>query len=184
MTTIAAIQGDEWIAFAAESADTYGDQKFAGKGDKVVERNGVLMGCAGDAYLCQLITTRFIPPKRVAKISNEQYLNEFFIPILKVHLNSHATIDEKTELEMLVGFRGEIYTIDASFAWLYDRRGIYAIGSGGRIALGALAVRAFPTNLKTAQKQLKEAVEIACQYDTNSALPVQLWGQSSSLRVI
>jgi ATP-dependent protease HslVU (ClpYQ) peptidase subunit len=184
MTTIAAIQGESWLAFAAESADTYGDQKFVGKGDKVVERNGVLMGCAGEAYLCQLITTRFAPPKRVAKMPNENYLNELFIPSLKNHLTTHATIDEKTELEMLVGVRNEIYTIDSSFAWLYDKRGIYAIGSGGRIALGALAVRPFPTNLKTAQRHLKNAVEIACAYDTNSAPPIQFWEQSSSLRVI
>lgn len=183
MTTIAAIQGDRWVAFAAESADTYGDQKYQGKGDKVVERNGIFMGCAGDAYLCQLITTRFIPPKKLIKVSSEDYLNSSFIPHLRNHLLSNATLDDKTELEMLIGVGNEIYTIDSSFAWLHDVRGIYAIGSGGRIALGALASKTFPKDLDTAKKQLKQAVEIACAYDVNSAPPVQIWS-SGILRAI
>ena len=183
MTTIAAIQGDSWLAFAAESADTYGDQKYQGKGDKVVERNSIFMGCAGDAYLCQLVTTRFAPPKKLVKVRAEDYLNSSFIPHLRNHLMNNATLDDKTEFEMLVGIGNEIFTIDSSFAWLHDTRKLYAIGSGGRIALGALASKTFPKDLDTAKKQLKQAVEIACAYDVNSAPPVQIWS-NSSLKVV
>ena len=88
------------------------------------------------------------PPLVSAKA--KQNLYEFVInkvaPSLKLTLveagiefnKGSEDSDNKFELQLLVGINGTIFEIDSDFAVAMNDTGLYAIGSGGDYALGAL----------------------------------------------
>jgi ATP-dependent protease HslVU (ClpYQ) peptidase subunit len=46
--------------------------------------------------------------------------------------------DDKFELQLLIGINGNLFEVDSDFAVAMNDTGLYAIGSGGDFALGAL----------------------------------------------
>jgi ATP-dependent protease HslVU (ClpYQ) peptidase subunit len=115
---------------------------------KAKERGSYIIGGAGDYRALQVVLHGWQPPLVSAKA--KQNLYEFVInkvaPSLKLTLveagiefnKGSEDSDNKFELQLLVGINGTIFEIDSDFAVAMNDTGLYAIGSGGDYALGAL----------------------------------------------
>jgi ATP-dependent protease HslVU (ClpYQ) peptidase subunit len=69
-------------------------------------------------------------------------------------------------MDALICFNGKIYQISDDYGYMRDDRNLYGIGSGGSIALGALA--AMESEIRThakAASAAKKAINIAIQYN-------------------
>jgi hypothetical protein len=83
--------------------------------------------------------------------------------------------DSEAGFEGLLSIRGIIYQISSEdFAWLKDSQGLYAIGSGGQIALGALAAfNPSKKNIASAVSAAKAALQISIQYNLYTGGEIQ-----------
>ena len=188
MTTIVGIEGDGWTVIASDSMINSGSQPFYSYGmEKVFERGDYLIGVAGDAVAIDILKCLWKPPRSAKPADLDYYLTTKVITSLKASCGLYGYDPQKDKkddpdagFELLLSLKGRIYQISSDdFGWLRDYRGLYAIGSGGQIALGVLA--ALDTrSVTSAIKAARKAVEIACGYDINSGGNVQLLVQKEN----
>lgn len=177
MTTIAAIQGDGWAVIAYDSRITDDSRSFTlpNVGGKVAQNGSYLLGAAGDLRAINLLHHTFRPPSPSASLRGAK-LNEFisakFVPALKSCFDD-AQYGEKgsQDSSVMAVVNGTVYEIGSNYEWCHDQRGIYAVGTGGSYALGAL----YESNdgrrkktLTTARSSLKSALAIASLLDVNT----------------
>lgn len=187
MTTIVGIEGDGWSVIASDSMINSGSQPFYSYGmEKVFERGDYLIGVAGDAVAIDILKCLWKPPRGSKPADLDTYLTTKVIMSLKASCGVYGYDPQKDKkddpdagFELLLSLKGRIYQISSDdFGWLRDYRGLYAIGSGGQIALGVLA--ALDTRSVTnAIKAAKKAIQIASSYDINSGGNIQLIVQRS-----
>jgi ATP-dependent protease HslVU (ClpYQ) peptidase subunit len=74
--------------------------------------------------------------------------------------------DDDAGWDALVCFNGKIYQVSDDYGYMRDDKGLYGIGSGGAIALGALAAMDMErrTHAKAASAA-KKAINISIQYN-------------------
>jgi ATP-dependent protease HslVU (ClpYQ) peptidase subunit len=148
MTTIIGVQNEDGCVIASDSRVAEGGKVYTHpEMVKAVERGSYVIGGAGDYRALQVVLHGWTPPLVTAKAKTNLY--EFVInkvaPSLKATL-TEAGIDfgkttdgdDKFELQLLIGINGTIFELDSDFAVAMNDTGLYAIGSGGEYALGAL----------------------------------------------
>jgi ATP-dependent protease HslVU (ClpYQ) peptidase subunit len=92
-----------------------------------------------------------------------EHLVTVFVPSVREALKTHAVSMTENGQEhaddsiMLVGWRHRLFIIDSKFAVDEYERGFDAIGSGGDIALGAMAVLSPKLNPETRIKRALQA---------------------------
>ena len=188
MTTIVGIQGDGWSVLASDSMINSGSQPFYSAGmEKIFQRGDYLIGIAGDAVAIDILKTLWKPPRGAKTPDLDYYLTTKVIASLKASCGVYGYDPQKDKkddpdagFDLLVSLKSRIYQISSDdFGWLRDYRGLYAIGSGGQIALGVLA--ALDTrSVTSATKAAKKAIQIACSYDINSGGNVQILVQKEN----
>ena len=149
MTTIVGVQNADGCVIASDSRVAEGGKVYTHpEMVKAVERGNYIIGGAGDYRALQVVLHGWQPPLVSAKA--KQNLYEFVInkvaPSLKSTLTeagiefnkSSDNDDDKFELSLLIGINGTLFEIDSDFAVAMNDTGLYAIGSGGDYALGAL----------------------------------------------
>jgi len=83
--------------------------------------------------------------------------------------------DEDAGWDALICFNGKIYQVSDDYGYMRDDKGLYGIGSGGSIALGALAVMDNETKTHAkASSAAKKAVNVAIQYNIWCGGPVNV----------
>lgn len=148
MTTIIGVENADGCVIASDSRVAEGGKVYTHpEMVKAVERGSYIIGGAGDYRALQVVLHGWQPPLVNAKA--KQNLYEFVInkvaPSLKTTLleagidfGKTTDGDEKFELQLLIGINGSLFEIDSDFAVAMNDTGLYAIGSGGDFALGAL----------------------------------------------
>lgn len=188
MTTIAAIQGDTWAVVAYDSRITEDSRMFTlpGRGGKVAQNGPYLLGAAGDLRAINLLHHVFRPPAPPAQERGEKldkFMSSKFIPALKSCFDD-AQYGEKgaQDSSVLAAVNGTVYEIGSNYEWCHDQRGIYAIGTGGAYALGAL----YQSNdgrkkksLTIARSSLKSALAIAASLDVSTGGNIHVITQRS-----
>lgn len=182
MTTIVGIEGDGWSVIASDSMINSGPQPFFSKGmEKVFKRNDYTIGIAGDAVAIDILKCLWKPPRGAKSTELDYYITTKVVFSIKAScgLFGYEPQKEKKDdpdagFELLLSLKGCIYQISSDdFGWLRDSRGLYAIGSGGQIALGVLA--ALDTrSITSAVRSAKKAIKIASEYDINTGGDIQL----------
>jgi ATP-dependent protease HslVU (ClpYQ) peptidase subunit len=183
VTTIAAIKGDGWAVVGYDSRVTEAGRVYslpAALG-KVTKKGDYLIGVAGDVRGLNVVAHVFVPPPLPAKRADmDKFMTAVFIPALMKSFAENGVGDTTrgSGCDLLVVVRGEIYEIGEAFEWCRDERGIYAIGSGGSLALGALYATAKEgMTLAVAKRLVRNAVTISTQLDNGSGLPVTVVAQ-------
>ena len=179
MTTIAAVQGAGWAVIGSDSqvsADnrTYRLPKGFGK---LVHNGPYVFGTAGDLRAVNILAHDFEPP--VPGKSTGPGLDRFmvsrFIPKLRKTFEGNAYGKEgEHDSVILACLGGVIYEIGQYYECVRDDDGLYALGSGGQFALGALRVlkgEDAPTVLE-AEDMVRSALLAAASLDTNTSGPV------------
>jgi ATP-dependent protease HslVU (ClpYQ) peptidase subunit len=148
MTTIVGVQSADGCVIASDSRVAEGGKVYTHpKMVKAIERGSYIIAGAGDYRALQVVLHVWQPPQVTAKA--KQNLYEFVInkiaPSLKttlttagIEFNKSSDSDDKFELQLIIGVNGSLFEIDSDFAVAMNDTGLYAIGSGGDYALGAL----------------------------------------------
>jgi ATP-dependent protease HslVU (ClpYQ) peptidase subunit len=148
MTTIVGVQNADGCVIASDSRVAEGGKVYTHpEMVKAIERGSYIIGGAGDYRALQVVLHGWIPPLVSAKA--KQNLYEFVInkvaPSLKttlteagIEFGKPSDNDDKFELQLIIGINGTLFELDSDFAVAMNDTGLYAIGSGGDYALGAL----------------------------------------------
>lgn len=200
MTTIVAIQGDDYCVVGTDSRISSFDQSgmayqitTLGTGSCKIAQNGrYLLGAAGDVRAINILHHAFTPPAPPPKIGGSQ-LDEFitlkFIPQLQVCFENTGyampdLAEDKTHISeqastILVAINGVVYIIDGDYSWTSDRTGIYAIGTGSSYALGAIQALTGGKHLpiQKAKAIANKALSITSRFDPYTGSPFQIFSQ-------
>lgn len=182
MTTIAAVQGKGWAVIGYDSRVTDDERVYTlpKNSGKVVSNGSYMLGAAGDMRAINLLSHVLKAPTPPVDADEEEldaFISQKFVPSLKKCFDE-AQYGEKGEHEshVIAVVQGVVYDIGSNYDWCRDVEGIYAVGTGGQFALGAIySMLVGKKRTITAAKQaVQAAVEIACQLDSNSAGPVNV----------
>jgi ATP-dependent protease HslVU (ClpYQ) peptidase subunit len=180
MTTIAAIQGKNWVVMGADTQSTHDEyRRVKMDDDKVVNNNGVLIAGCGMGRGLNLLHYVFKAPKPQPDRTIEQldkWMSTVFIPEMRQTFMDHG-YDMKDdgdyaqhESVFIVAVQGVVYIVDDDYSWDRDSRGYITSGSGGDFAQGSLysAGPKIFTNLSEAKKAMKTAIDAAKEFDVYS----------------
>lgn len=162
MTTIVAVQEKGNVVFASDSQMSWGHRKSY-SADKVFRNGSLTIGAAGDVRVSNIFETADLPQPSVSlKKRGDVYrwLVSDLVPALQKALEDARTLSESNgeagnRGSFLVAVNDQVFELSSDFAVTTERSGRYAIGSGGAVAIGALAAGASPL----------EAVRIASLHD-------------------
>ena len=170
MTAIVGIQGKGWAVIAADSMTTYDDKPYYAKGmDKAVRKGDYVFAFAGDAVAGNIAEFLWTPPKIIKTMSLDAFMQVKVLPSLRDAMKEHgyepdAIKDPNAGFDALMCLNGVIYEIDEEYMWSRDDRGLYAVGSGGQLALGALATGFSKNSMKAAEFAARRAIKISADY--------------------
>jgi len=181
MTAIVGVQGKGWAVIAADSMTTYTDKPYVAKGcDKIVKVNEYLVAVAGDAIAGDILNNLWQPPKVIKTQDPDRFMMIRVLPSIKQTLIDAGydpapknKNDDDAGWDALICFNGNLYQVSDDYGYMRDDRGLYGIGAGGGLALGALAM--METETKTHAKAsgaAKKAVNVAIQYNVWCGGPV------------
>jgi len=170
MTAIVGIQGKGWAVIAADSMTTYDDKPYYAKGmDKVVRKGDYVFAFAGDAVAGNIAEFLWTPPKPIKTMPLDAFMQVKVLPSLREAMKEHgyepdAIKDPNAGFDALMCLNGVIYEIDEEYMWSRDDRGLYSVGSGGQLALGALATGFSKNSIKAAEFAARRAIKISADY--------------------
>jgi ATP-dependent protease HslVU (ClpYQ) peptidase subunit len=169
MTAIVGIQGKDWALIAADSMTTYDDKPYYAKGmDKVVKKGDYVFAFAGDAIAGNIANFIWTPPKIIKSISTDVFMQTKVLPSLREVMMDNGYNPDKDKdggFDALMCLNGIIYEIDHDYMWSRDDRGLYAVGSGGALALGALAAGFSKNSIKSAEYAARRSIRISANYN-------------------
>lgn len=181
MTTIVGVQGSGFALVASDAMTSMDDRPFMAKGmNKVTEKGDYLFAVSGDAIVGHIANHLWKFPKLSKTMALDDFVMCRVMPSFRTALILNGydpkPDDKDAGWEMLLAINGTLYHIDDDFGWCRDDRGLYAIGSGGSLALGALAaLETTPTsNAKFAEKCARRAIEISTSYSIYTGGETQL----------
>lgn len=175
MTTIIGLQLDDRAILMADSRVTDDSGRIYSHSNmkKIIERNGFVIGGAGEVAPCDIAMHMWNPPKPTAKEKENlyQFMIKKVMPSLRKVLTENGyNFDEATDrskdglrFQLLISVGGEIFDISDDLSVCISDDGIYGIGSGSPFALGALHAGAKP----------KKAMETAAKLSAFTAGPFQ-----------
>jgi ATP-dependent protease HslVU (ClpYQ) peptidase subunit len=170
MTAIVGIQGKGWAVIAADSMTTYNDKPYFSKSfEKVTRKGDYVFAFAGDAIAGNIANFIWAPPKFIKTLPTDVFVQTKVLPSLRDVLKDNGYEPDTTKnpdagFDALICINGTIYEIDQDFLWSRDDRGLYAVGSGGPLALGALATGFSKNSMKAAEFAARRAIKISADY--------------------
>ena len=187
MTTLVAIQGDGWSVLGCDSRISDDNGRFAvSKTPKIVENNGILIAGCGSSRASNVLHYGYVQPKPTT-LDLDKFMSQKFIPEMRKNFID-AGIDMKEDGDIatneggfIISVKGQIYAVQDDYSWDTDIRNVYVMGSGGDIALGALAEMDFQ-KVKTpeqAEKIIRRAIKRAIEYDMYCSEPIHTFIQYS-----
>ena len=173
MTTIIGIQLTDRSELYVDSRVTDDNGRIFSHPDmmKFAERGDFIIAGSGETLPCDIAQKIWNPPKATPKDKKDLYT--FMItkamPSLRECLKENGfNFDEESDkkkdgerFHFLISCLGELFDVDQDLSVCRDERGIYTVGSGSEIAIGALYAGASPM----------VALEIASKISAYTARP-------------
>ena len=156
MTTILAIETPNRVTIACDSMAS-GNDVIQLEQPKIFENHGVTYGVAGTVRLLNELRYADLPsPEQDDDL--DEWMTRRLTPALRQLITDMG--EEKNDggeynLHILATTGGRVYEITGDLAWIRNTSGVYAAGSGGPFALGAISAGA----------TIEQALEIAAKHD-------------------
>lgn len=200
MTTIVAVQGPAWAVVGFDSQVTEADDRrytMSRGSSKVIKNGEYILGAAGDVRAINILAHTFRPPAigDLLGVKLDRFMTSKFVPALRKCFEEQGyaapTRDTKEIAEqgstVLAVANGVIYVIGEDYSWVRDTTGVYAFGSGGHFALGALfalGADSSPSSMSmmTSEKMIRKALAVAARLDPGTGSPFHVMSQSEPLR--
>lgn len=167
MTTIVARQFPDRVVIASDSLIT-GIRKYSHpRMTKITERNGYLIAGSGLSSFCDVAQHIWFPPEPTRQDRKDLYhfVISRVIPSLKQCFKDNdlklEDKDDEDRFNFLIAVGGEVFDIADDFAVSLDADGVYGVGSGSPLAIGAIKAGA----------SMQTALEIAAEKDPYTAPP-------------
>jgi ATP-dependent protease HslVU (ClpYQ) peptidase subunit len=192
MTTILAIQGEDYCAIGSDSQWT-DDYNRVGRMNqpKIVAVGKYLIGVAGDTRGANVIQHAFNPPVLPPKLVGAKlvkFMVSHFVPAYKECLEAHGAgrpqYDDQpaqSANEILVCANGTVFQIDEDYGTETDTCNLYAIGSGAHFGLGAL--QAYTNGKRVVQANAKQlllkSLTVSAKFDSGSGAPFHTFIQTA-----
>ena len=181
MTTLVAIQHDDWCIIGADSQSTAHYRAFDSSPVGKINKNGnYLIAAAGSGRGANILAFDWQPP--VAKGNLDQFVTKYLIPSMRKkfiesgHELKGDGLASTFDNELLIAVSGTIYHIFEDYSWERCGSKLYATGSGGDYALGALKALGADEcdDYEEAVNMVEKAVKIAKNLDVFSGGLVQV----------
>lgn len=163
MTTIIGIEYDDKSVIIADSRVTGDDGRIYSHPvmRKIAQRGALLIAGAGEVAPCDIAQNVWVPPVFTQKDKKDayRYLVTKAMPSLRKCLtdNGYNFEEDKKDgmrFQFLISVGGELFDIDEELTVIKSNDNLYAIGSGGAYALGALYAGAEPIRAMEIASQL------------------------------
>lgn len=153
MTTIIGIQYDDYCEISVDSRVTDDNGLIYTHPDmmKYAERGALIIAGSGEVTPCDIAQNIWVPPRLLA----EDKKNIYKFMIVKVmpslrecltkngyNFNESKDNNSGERFHFLIACNGQVFDVDEELSVIRRENGIYAIGSGGQLALGALSMGA------------------------------------------
>jgi ATP-dependent protease HslVU (ClpYQ) peptidase subunit len=145
----------------------------------------VLIAGGGSSRTSNVLHYGYVQPKPTLKEDLNLYMTQKFIPQMRKYFID-AGIDMKEDGDVaqneggfLVSIKGQVFSVSDDYSWDTDVRNVYVMGSGGDVALGALAALGVE-KVKTANQaetMIRKAIAIAIKYDNMCSEPIHTFKQ-------
>ena len=193
MTTIVAVQGNGWsvVGYDSQVTEEDGRRYTMARGSSKVAKNGeYLLGAAGDVRAINILAYAFAPPKvgDLTGVRLDRFITSRFVPALRACFEAQGYAASKESKEtaeqgsvVLVVANGTIYVIGEDYSWVRDSGAIYAFGSGGDYALGALysyGIEKVTSRVDIAQDLIRNSLTVASRLDPGTGAPFHIMTQS------
>lgn len=156
MTAIVGISWDGAALIAGDGAGSDSAITWRERTPKIAKRDGYLVGAAGDAGAC--MTALHGLDVRYEGGGLLLWAHRVYLPALRVALTQAANDDEPASCTVLLAAAGELVLADTASGGCTDfGDGYHAIGCGGPVALGALAVTRRTAPIARARMALRAA---------------------------
>ncbi|RYX96294.1 MAG: MFS transporter [Comamonadaceae bacterium] len=188
MTTLVVVKKAGQVAIAADSLITFGDTRLTSR----FEANSKIFRVeteAGPSYVGMAGTVAHFPvlrkamevlPKDLLKLGSKDEVFDTFTrlhPLLKESFFLQTKEDdndpyESSQFSAVIANSSGIYGL-YSYREVFEFREFWGIGSGRSFALGAM--HAASAKAKTAREIAVAGIEAGCEFDKNSAGPVEVF---------
>lgn len=182
MTTIVAVKTSDKVVFGTDSKVTDGSGRWWSHPatSKVVERGDYIIAGSGEVAAGDIVLHIWQPPKPTSVDKKDLYhfMVAKVIPSIKACMKENdykwetPDDDDSPKFNFLIAMAGEVFEFSDDFGVVMRESGVYGIGSGSDIALGALLVGA----------SIEKALEIAADHDIYTAPPFRYYTQYSPKR--
>ena len=188
MTTLIALQHEDWCLIAADTQTTgYNISSDCSPMGKIAVNNGYLVAGAGFVRGMNLIQHSFIPPAPPRTNLDKFMVNKFIPRLRKVFVDSGYDIKSdgdpaSQDNEFIVAINGVLYFIDEVYGVERTKNKLYSAGTGSQLALGAASALGAEKaeTYEDAIDILHRAVKVAIEFDVNSGGKVQMAMQTTN----
>lgn len=170
MTCIVGVAHKGKVYMGADSAAVQGWTRRQTKLVKVFRRGPFLMGYTTSFRMGQLLEHQLALPQQKGG-DDLAFLVQDFVEavrdVLKRHGYSKVEANNESAGQFLLGYRGQLYSIDSDYQVGLMADGFDAVGSGSEYALGALK----SLERMQPQRRIKRALEVAAHFSMAVAPP-------------
>ena len=188
MTTIACIEGPEWVMIGADSQSSSEDGFSINiPNGKIFRNNSVVFAMAGSVRGINILEHDYVPPQVSGK-DIDKYVTRQLIPSIRKSFMEAGYEFSKAEAAVehdniiIVVVKGKVYCINEDYSWERSVDNMYVAGSGEKFALGAMTALAggLVDDSAKARKIVTKALQIASKYDayTGGKITVSLIQES------
>lgn len=193
MTTIVAVQHNDWCLIAADTQTTgYDLASDCSTMGKIAQNGKYLVSAAGLVRGMNLIQHSFTPPTppKVKELKLDKFMISSFIPQLRKSFVD-AGYDIKSDggpaghdNDFIVAVNGQLYFIDEAYGVERAANKLYCTGTGMKLALGAAVALGVDEvdSWEEAVEILETAVKTAIKFDIYSGGKVQIALQTNDGR--
>lgn len=141
MTIVCAVEGATGVVMACDEQASTPNRKFQGEASKLFRNGEYLFGTCGDIRMAQLLRYALEPPY-VDTWDVDRHIATRFIDAVRQCFDDGGW--QRTEEgadrggSFLVAVKGRLYEIEENYQFFRNAEGIYTIGSGGDVAVGAM----------------------------------------------
>lgn len=167
MTCIVALKHEGKIFMGADSAGSDGYTIRSRSDEKVFANDKFLIGYCGSYRIGQILQYSFSPPEQSIKQDDMTFMVDTFIDHVRILMREKGTLKKDNEEEshggpFIVGYNGELYSIDEDFQVGKYFDDYATAGSGEQTAMGALyAMKDLDI---TPENKIRVALEAAAEY--------------------
>jgi ATP-dependent protease HslVU (ClpYQ) peptidase subunit len=165
------------VWMGGDSMVTLGNRSVIRSTSKIYKRGEFLIGSAGLASSAQVLAYGFTFPPIIEGQDQITYLINEFSPAFRKYLKNLGLSKVKDNQEripnnILIGFRGKVFSIDGALGVLECVDGYDAIGSGEEFALGVLHV--LKDSKEKPEDIIKKSLEAAAYHNPYVAPPFEV----------